>query len=247
MPLTPLNWDLRSRTRRQDDSVENGRKFVYQHDFTEKKCVLLALLGMSLGISAQESKNQNIFKQMFGVSVSETSDKFEGTTTYQMKGNRVFSQLSGANALSNLLFDSKNVTFNTFLNLEKHITEDGSFELSILLKVEADNEVWVRIRKGESLIFLLDNQRLELSTSGSFNTDYDLMDHSSVANSRYPISKEDLHKINNSEKVEFRIMLDSFQSGEAEERDRNDQHLDGKFTKKNKRVWTEFYEDYLLN
>lgn len=213
----------------------------------KKKWVLLAVLGMSLSILAQESKNQNIFKQMFGVSVSETSDKFEGTTTYQMSGNKVFSQLSGANALTNLVFGTKHVTFNTFLNLEKHETTNGDYELSILLKVEADNEVWVRIRKGESLLFLLDNERLSFSTSGSFNTDYDLMDHSSVANSRYPISKEDLHKINNSEKVEFRIMLDSFQSGEAEERDRDDQHLDGKFTKKNKRVWTEFYEDYLLN
>ena len=195
---------------------------------------------------AQEKKKQSIFKKLFGVSVNETSDKFEGTTTYQMSGNRVFSVLSGANAVVNLIFDAKSTTFKTFLNLEKYVLKNGDYELAILFSVEAHNDLFVRVMEGESLIFLFDDDRLELSTSGSFNMDYDMVDRTSVANARYPITKEQFEKINNSGKVEFRIILDSFQSGVAEERDKNDQHLDGKFNKKNYKVWKEFYENYVI-
>ncbi|WP_209401099.1 hypothetical protein [Pseudozobellia sp. WGM2] len=45
--------------------------------------------------------------------------------------------------------------------------------------------------------------------------------------------------------MEFRIVLDSHQSGEAEERDNHQLHLDGKFSKKNKRVWAEFVDEFL--
>ncbi|MEW4923529.1 hypothetical protein [Algibacter sp. 2305UL17-15] len=59
-----------------------------------------------------------------------------------------------------------------------------------------------------------------------------MKDQSSAANARSLISKELLKKTNNSKNVEFRIMLDSNSSGEEEERDRDLQHLDGKFKKK---------------
>jgi len=47
--------------------------------------------------------------------------------------------------------------------------------------------------------------------------------------------------------VEFRIILDSFRSGEAEKRDKKDQYLDGNYKKKNKKAWDEFYDNYIIN
>ena len=197
----------------------------------------------------QEKKKQNIFKDLFGVSVQKTSDKFDGTTTYYMEGNKVFSELSGNNALGNLIFGSDAPTFKTFLNLEKYVQKDGTYELAILFKVEAENEQFAKVMEGKSLIFLLDEERFDLNTKGSFNSDFDIDvgGVSSVTNARYTISKNQLEQINNSEKVEFRVILDSYRSGAAEGRDKDDQHLDGEFNKKNKRVWREFEEDYLNN
>lgn len=100
--------------------------------------------------------------------------------------------------------------------------------------------------EGKSLIFLLDDGRLDLNTSDSYNTDYDMMDRSLIANVRYQITRDQLEKINNSEKEEFRIILDSHQLGEAKDRDKTDQNLDGRFNKKNRKVWNEFYTDYII-
>ncbi|MDT7828971.1 hypothetical protein RQM65_09885 [Pricia sp. S334] len=206
-------------------------------------CIALLIL---TPVKAQKKK-QNIFKELFGVSVQETSDKFDGTTTYQMEGNRVFSQLSGTNALGNLIFGTDAPTFKTFLNLEKQVLKNGAYELAILFKVEADNEQFAKVMEGESLIFLLDYERFDLTTKGSYNSDFDIDigGVSSVTNARYAISEDQLEKINSSDKVEFRIILDSYQSGAAEGRDKNEQYLDGEFNKKNKRVWNEFEVDYL--
>lgn len=208
---------------------------------------IISLLLFLPEISAQEKKKKNLLKELFGVSIRETSDKFEGTTTYRMDGNKVFSKLSGSNALGNLLFGNDDPTFTTFLNLEKHILKDGNFELSILFKVNAQNEQFAKVMEGNSLLFLLDDGRLELSTKGSFNSDFDIdmSGVSSETNARYPISVNELERINKSNEVEFRIILDSYKSGAAEDRDKSEQYLDGKFTKRNKKVWIEFYEDYL--
>lgn len=215
-----------------------------------KPLLLIVTMLISLSIipevSAQKKK-KNILKELFGVSVNETSDKFEGTSTYQMAGNRVYCDLSGANALGNIIFGTDAPTFKTFLNLEKHILKDGSYELSILFKVIVQNEQFATVMEGKSLIFLLDDGRLELSTQGSFNSDFDIKMNgvSSETNARYAISKSELLRITTSREVEFRIILDSYRSGVAEERDKNGQHLDGSFTKKNKKEWNEFYTQYL--
>ena len=210
--------------------------------------ILLSLIFIP-EVSAQKKKKRNILKEIFGVSVNETSDKFEGTTTYQMDGNRVFCDLSSTNALGNIIFGTDAPTFKTFLNLEKHILKDGSYQLSILFRVDAQNEQFAKVMEGESLVFLLDDGRLELSTKGSFNSDFDInmTGVSSETNARYTISKNQLKRIITSNNQEFRIILDSYRSGAAEERDKNDQHLDGSFTKKNKKVWNEFYSDYVIN
>ena len=214
--------------------------------------IVITIISLSLflpEISAQEKKKKNLLKELFGVSTNETSDKFEGTTTYRMEGNKVFSELSGSNALGNLLFGKDDPTFTTFLNLEKHILKDGNYELSILFKVNAQNEQFAKVMEGKSLLFLVDDGRLELSTKGSFNSDFDIdmSGVSSETNARYTISVNELERINNSNKVEFRIILDSYKSGAAEDRDKREQYLDGKFTKRNKKVWIEFYDDYLKN
>lgn len=86
--------------------------------------VFLMLFTFNFNGAAQEKK-QNIFKKLFGVSVDKTNDKFEGTTTYQMNANKVFSELSGANAAVNIIFGENHVTFNTFLNLEKNVLKDA--------------------------------------------------------------------------------------------------------------------------
>ncbi|MEM8938599.1 MAG: hypothetical protein AAGC64_04540 [Bacteroidota bacterium] len=206
---------------------------------------LTLMLVPSVSAQKEKKKKKNIFKELFGVSVDEKTNKFEGTTTYQMYGNRVNSKLSSNNAVGNLIFGINTPTYNTFLNLEKHIPKDGEYELAILLKVEAKNEVTVDIKEGESLILLLDDERINLNTEGAFNSDFDVSNSTSVVNTRYAISKEQLEKINGSDTVEFRIILDSFRSGNAKERDKEDLYLDGEFKKKNKKAWVEFYDDYL--
>lgn len=212
---------------------------------------LIAILSIFLFVTststvfAQKKKMQSAARVLFGIGVIESSDKFEGTTTYEMTGNKVFTVVSGTNALGNVIFGTKATTYDTFLNLEKHLLKDGSFDLSIILEVKAVNDVTVDIQDGKSLIFLLNDDRIELSTKGAFNTGFDFSDSSSKAHARYPLTEEQLDKINNSDEVEFRIILDSYQSGEAEDRDKSQQHLDGKFRKKNKKAWKEFDEEYL--
>lgn len=203
------------------------------------------LLVSILEISAQKKSMQSASRVLFGVGVIETSDKFEGTTTYQMTGNRIGTELSGVNAIGNLILNIDATTYDTFLNLEKHIRKDGGFELSIVFEVTAKNDVTVDVKKGKSLIFLLESGRIELNTEGAFNKDFDFSDSSSKASARYPLTEEQLNEINQSDVVEFRIVLDSHQSGEAEERDNHQLHLDGKFSKKNKRVWAEFVDEFL--
>ncbi len=208
---------------------------------------LALMLIPSVSAQKEKKKKKNIFKELFGVSVDEKSNKFDGTKTYQMRGNKVFSKLSGNNALGNVVFGINTPTYDTFLNLEKHIPREGKYELAILLKVEAKNEVTVDINEGESLILLLDDERINLNTEGAFNSDFDVSNSTSVVNARYTISKEQLEKINGSNTIEFRIILDSFRSGTAKERDKEQLYLDGEFKKKNKKAWIEFYNDYLKN
>ena len=106
--------------------------------------ILLSLIFIQV-VSAQKKKKTNILKELFGVSVNESSDKFEGTRTYQMSGNKVYCDLSGVNAIGNVIFGTDAPTFKTFLNLEKHILKDGSYELSILFKVDAQNEQFAKV------------------------------------------------------------------------------------------------------
>ena len=57
-----------------------------------KKLLLVYILfGFTIGQSFLfgQKKEKNGIKKLLGVQVEEVNDKFEGTTTYRMKGNKV--------------------------------------------------------------------------------------------------------------------------------------------------------------
>jgi len=220
---------------------------------TKKHFHILSLLVLFSFTSVHSQKNKsNIFKELFGVSVSEHKDKFEGTTTYKMYGNKVHLDNAGVSALSDIAFKSAGMdldlkSYKLFMNLENHITKNEKSQLSIVFRIVAYDELFVDIKEGESLKLILGNNNLDLSTNGSFNSDMDIENESSITNARYNISKETLEKIINSEEVSFRLILHSYSSGESDDRDNDKLNLDGTFRKKNFKAWKEFYHDYVNN
>lgn len=224
-----------------------------------KKSVLICLSFFLLilkDVNAQkESKG---LKGLLGVKVETEYDKFEGTTTHRMTGNKVkidggvrSSIVKGVMGLMNK--DLKISIVTTQLQLENHILKDSTSELSVILKisVEDDNQFWVG--NDESLIFLADGERIGLSTDGSFNNEDNRrvdgnldITKASKTNARYPVSKEQLEKIINSEEVLFRILQDEFSLGQAEARDKKSTTFEGSFNSKNFKAWKDFYEDYVF-
>jgi len=203
-------------------------------------------------ISIQAQKEKKGIKGLLGTNVEESHDKFEGTTTFRMTGNKV--KINGAvaggvlkGALGLISKNPKISIITTRLQLENHITADSVSNLAVIFKISLEDNGAFRIMQGESLIFLADGERIGLSTGGAFNSDNFEIDGDSKTHARYPIAQAQIEKIINAEEVEFRIMQESYQLGEAEARDKGDTSFEGSFSKKNFKVWQDFYQNYVIN
>ena len=222
-----------------------------------KKILLISclfLLGLALQLHAQKKKKSRI-KNLLGVHVEEFHDQFEGTTTYQMKGNKVKikgaktnSIVTGALTFFSKRRDVKIFILTTRLQLENHIIKDSISQLAVILKVSVEDGGSFQVMNGESLIFLADGERIALSTEGAFNTDdWNLDGSNTKTHARYPITKQQLEKIINAKVIDFRIMQDSFYEGKAQARDKKATSFEGSFSKKNVKAWKDFYQNYIIN
>ncbi len=220
-----------------------------------KNSALLFLLLVAFQTGYTQKKG-NGFKKALGLNkVDVFEDKFEKSITYRMNGNKV--KINGAvgNSIAKGVVGlmTKNPTISiltTRLQLENHITSDGTEELAVILKVSVDDDARFWVQEGESLIFLLDGQRFVLSTEGDYNSEagFDSSgDFNSKTHARYPILLNDLERILTAEKVEFRIMQGSLIDDEGQARDKRASSLEGVFSKKNIKAWKKFYEDYIIN
>ncbi|MDD7887860.1 hypothetical protein [Flavivirga sp. 57AJ16] len=219
-----------------------------------KKSIIITCLTVlgTISIHAQKTKKSGSLNSLFGVNVQESHDKFEGTTTYRMTGNKV--KINGAvaggvlkGALGLITKNPKFSIMTTRLQLENHITKDSVNHLAVIFKISLEDNGAFRVMEGESLIFLADGQRIGLSTDGAFNQDDFVIDGDSKTHARYAITQSQIEQIINSEVVEFRIMQDGYQLGEAEARDKGDTSFEGSFSKKNFKAWQDFYENYIIN
>lgn len=211
----------------------------------------VCLLFFTIQITGQQSKKKGL-ANLLGSGVEVSEDKFDGTTTYTMTGNKV--KINGAvgssvakGALS-LLGGNAQISVATFrLQLEKHVQADGKSELSVILKVSVQDDSPFYPMAGESLIFLVDGQRLGLSTEGEYNASrFNGPNSNSLVFARYPIAQNQLEQILKAEAVEFRILQQHFLEGNTETRDKSDSSMEGEFSKKNFKAWQDFYDDYIL-
>lgn len=213
--------------------------------------IFLATFISPIEIEAQEKKG---LKRLLGVHVDEFNDKFEGSTTFRMKGNKV--KINGAvgtgiakGVLGVLSRDAKFSIMTVRLQLENHISKDESNELAVILKVSINDDARFWVMPGESLIFLVDGERIALSTEGDFNakSSFDSGgDLDSKTNARYLITQSQLETMLKAVTVDFRIMQQGLLQGEAKARDKTNTHFEGTFSKKNFKAWKDFYENYIL-
>ncbi len=218
-------------------------------------CFILLCSFITHPLYAQKEKKSGGLKKFLGVHVEEFHDKFEGSTTYRMKGNKV--KIKGAVgtgiAKGVLGIMTKNAQFSimtTRLQLENHILKDSTQQLAVILKVSINDDARFWVMAGESLIFLVDGKRIGLSTGGDFNAQAGFDGSGSFdskTNARYPITKEQLETILKAKTVDFRIMQEGLLQGEAAARDKKDSHFEGTFSKKNFKAWQSFYQDYIIN
>lgn len=219
------------------------------------KKIVLFILVCSLTIplvEAQKNKKKNKLKELLGVKVDTKKDKFEGTTTYIMRGNTV--KIKGqvgssiAKGVLGILGGSAKISImTTRLQLENHITKTGKSELAVILKVSIKDDAQFRPMTGESLIFLVDDERIGLSTEGKYNAEHDFQSNSKVF-ARYSITKEQLEQIINAEKVEFRLIQQGLLEGASKTRDKSESgtNMEGEFSKKNFKAWKDFYKNYVI-
>lgn len=183
--------------------------------------------------------------------VKQTQDQFEGTRTVQMDGNVVkidgaaentaiktgLSILNGGFALS---------TMATELNLEQHIQPDSADQLSVIASISIREDGQFFIDDGESLVFLVDGNRIGLSTQGEFGAQRGASrTRSSSSNARYAITKEQIKAIIDGNEVKFRIVNGGYMERTEEVRDKKDNFIEGSFTEKNKQAWRDFYSNHI--
>ncbi|MFL1013236.1 hypothetical protein [Flavisericum labens] len=217
--------------------------------------MLCLITGMSLTIqSTYAQKEKKGINGLLGVKVTTTQDKFEGTTTHRMEGNKV--KIKGATgssigkgALGLVLGGGVKMSImTTRLQLENHIVNDSISQLAVILKVSVKDDAAFYPMAGESLIFLVDGKRIGLSTEGEYNAErFQGINNNSKVFARYPITQEQLETIINAKQVQFRMLQEHFMDGQAKTRDKKDSSFEGEFSKKNFKAWQDFYQNYVLN
>lgn len=147
-------------------------------------------------------------------SVKTTYDEFQKTTTNQMVGNILPGHGPGLPVLA--------------LNVHRCQSKEGvTYRLALYYVYDR----WLFIRSGESLVFLIDGQRIGLTGPGSLNqrSFHGLGQLSELA--LYPISLENLKRIANGKEVKVRIIGQST-------------FLDKKISEKNLQNFRKFVSEY---
>ncbi|MEQ9263563.1 MAG: hypothetical protein RLP14_10415 [Owenweeksia sp.] len=199
--------------------------------------ITAVMLSISMAGVAQSGK----------LKVNKTQDKFEGTETVTMEGNKVTidgaAESAVAKGLLGLLSGNVQISrIRTEMNLEKHTTPQAQ-ELSVIVTIEIKDDAGFYIDNGESLIFLADSERVALSTQGEFGTERGYKEHKT--NARYAITKEQLQTLIHAENISFRILNGGFMERNEEVRDKDGQYFEGELSEKNVARWREFARTYL--
>lgn len=122
--------------------------------------------------------------------VKTMHDEFDGYTLHRMQANT----LSGGGLLGG----------NIAINPQKFISKDGKIIYSLV--VEYAGEGWLFIQEGESLILLVDGQRIGLKGDGSSRHRNTVYGGVVSEQALYDINREDLIKISNANEVKVKII-----------------------------------------
>ena len=189
--------------------------------------------------------------QLTKVKTTTYQDQFEGTKTVLMEGNAV--KIDGAVAntalktTASVLSGGFSVpTLSVHLNLEKHSKPDTADQYAIIATVKIKDDAQFYIDNGESLVFLVDGQRIGLTTSGEFNEQRSPnRGRRSSSNARYPVTPAQVQAILNGEQIRFRLINGGFMERSEEIRDKKNNVIEGQFTEKNKIAWRDFFQAHM--
>lgn len=124
------------------------------------------------------------------------ADDFEGVTTFRLEGNTVTDAIHNDNYIR-IEFD-----------IQKTIFRDSSVSYSILIGYLSSD--WLFVGKGESLIMLLDGERVGFSGDGS--SEYRQVGSGGVVSELafYPISREMLGRLAHARDVRIKLIGEKY-------------------------------------
>lgn len=146
--------------------------------------------------------------------VETTTDKFTGSTNTQMS----FNPLAGAT----IGFDDSQVR----LEASKNVAASGETTFLLVVSVAGNSQGWTFIEDGESLLFLVDGERVALSGDGSAGH-RDVAGGNCFETAVYVTDAAFLHRLANAKEVEVRV------SG-------SERNIDRKFSETNTKNFQEF-------
>ena len=185
-----------------------------------------------------------------GIKIDESTDAFEGATTVLMDGNKVkvegLTESALAKGVLSLMSGDVQVSvIKTELNLEKYHREGAAPEYAIIVSVDVRDDANFNIGTGESLVLLVDGERMGFSTSGEFNKEYRDYYGNSATNARYSVTAADLETIIAAEEVRFRIVQGGYMDRAEQTRDKQASTFEGRFSDRNFAAWRYFFGEYL--
>ena len=150
--------------------------------------------------------------------VNTIQDEFDGYTINRMEDNT----LSGGGLLGDRIE----------INAQKFTTKDGDKLYSLI--VEYGGEGWLFIRKGESLILLVDGKRIGFTGEGSSGNRDVLYGNAVMESAFYDISPKDLVKISRAKNIKVKIVGNKY-------------YFERNFSEKNFENFKKFVVQYVLN
>ena len=143
-------------------------------------------------------------------------DEFDDYTIYKMQGNL----LSGGNFTGSVIA----------LNIQKFINKEN--EISYQLVVIYVHSNWLFIKKNESLILLIDGERIGFSGEGS-STHREVLSTLVREIAYYEITKENLIKLINAKEIKVKIIGDQY-------------YVERYFSEDNFNNFKNFFNQYIL-
>ncbi|PZX49116.1 hypothetical protein [Algoriphagus chordae] len=140
------------------------------------------------------------------IPITQNIDEFSGAKTIKMDNCKL--EPNYPSRIEGFIFNIGDKDFE--LNLEYITSKSGEEQLSVIAEIETNDPFM--IDQGESLIILIDEEPIKLSTEGAYNSDSDIKNtgysikalFSSKA--KFPISREIISKIANSNVVKARLL-----------------------------------------